>query len=109
MEQIDLTDKNYFRIYLKEVANRPVIVSGKFKRLHDNHLTFTTIRPYIKGIHTKTICNHLNILREECQKYLDVNGMIQNKKFYLVGYFKTYKMTPIVMVWFWLLLLLRLL
>jgi hypothetical protein len=94
MDQNDLFDKNYFRVYLKEIAGEPVIVSGKFKMIHENHLTFTTIRPYIKGCHSKTICNHLNILRDECQKYLDVSRIIKNQKFYLIGYFRAYPSDP---------------
>ena len=51
----DKIKKNYFRLYLNKTKGMPMILTGKYKQ-HDNHMvTFTCIRPYIKGIRTRTI------------------------------------------------------
>ena len=52
--------KNYMRVKLCEPRNEPVILIGTFKKVWPKHVTFTTIRPYIKGIQTITICTKLS-------------------------------------------------
>lgn len=64
--------KNYYRNRLVNYQNQPVVLSGKFKKVHDKHITFTTIRPYIKGIKTFTLCDHINLSRTEVESVIDI-------------------------------------
>lgn len=82
--------KNYMRVKLCEPRNEPVILIGTFKKVWPKHVTFTTIRPYIKGIQTITICNHVNIKRTDLEKYIDLNSLVVNKKYYIIGYCRQY-------------------
>ena len=89
-EIIDKELKNYYRIKLLEYQERPVIVSGKFNKIWDKHITFTTIRPYIPGCHTVTICSHINLFRPDVEKVFDVTTFEKRKKYYIIGYCEPY-------------------
>lgn len=47
-------NKNYLRTELKNNENKLLIISGKFKKVGKYYVTFSCIRPYIKGFRTKT-------------------------------------------------------
>lgn len=81
----NLYEKNYKRVELSKAGNRPMILRGKFKRAWDGYITFTNIRPYVPGIHTKTICNHINILKDDAKKQIDIASMERNRTYYLIG------------------------
>lgn len=82
--------KNYYRIKLKENKNKLIILSGKFKRIGKNYITFSTIRPYIKGFHTKTMCNHLNIDKNDVKKIINLSELKYNRKYYIIGHVEKY-------------------
>ena len=82
--------KNYYRTKLFEYQDRPVIVSGKFSMIWDKHITFTTIRPYIPGCRTVTICNHINLYRPDVEKVFDITTFEKRKKYYIIGYCEPY-------------------
>lgn len=82
--------KNYYRIKLKENMNKLIILNGKFKKIGKYYVTFTTIRPYIRGVHTKTICNHLNININDVKKILNLSDLKYNRKYYMIGYVEKY-------------------
>ena len=82
--------KNYYRIKLKEKRQNLIILSGKFKRIGKYYVTFTTIRPYIKGSHTKTICNHLNLNINDVKEIVDLSELKYNRKYYMIGYAEKY-------------------
>lgn len=83
--------KNYVREELKKCQGRPVILTGKFKKIWEKHVTFTTIRPYIQGCHTLTICDHINILRKDIEQVMNISELKKNKKYYLIGFCEQYK------------------
>lgn len=83
--------KNYVREELEKCQGRPVILTGKYKKSWDKHVTFTTIRPYIQGCRTLTICDHINIYRPDIEKVVDVNSLERNKKYYIIGFCEPYK------------------
>ena len=89
--QYDLIDKNYFRLLLSKAGDKPMILRGKYKRTWDSRVTFTTIRPYIEGIHTKTICDHINILRSEVEKQIDTEKLVKNRTYFIIAYCKEYQ------------------
>lgn len=82
--------KNYMRVKLCEPRHEPVILIGTFKKVWPKHVTFTTIRPYIKGVKTLTICNHINIKRTTLEKYIDLSTLVADKKYYIIGYCRQY-------------------
>ena len=86
----DVNLKNYFREQLKQCSDRPVILTAKFKRIWDKHITFTTVRPYIKGCHTYTICDHINLFRPDVEKVYDISELESNRKYYIIGFCTPY-------------------
>ena len=89
-DEKDLYLKDYLRTKLYECTDRPVIVSGIFTFIHDKHVTFTSIQPYIPGIKCLTICDHINILRRDIEKVIDLNSLEYNARYYIIGYCKSY-------------------
>ena len=88
-------EKNYFRSLLKELIpltnGLPIIISAKYKhRDNSDWATFTTVRPYIPNTKTKTICSHINVRRNQVQKWFSLNEEYHNRKFYIIGYPFTY-------------------
>lgn len=78
--------KNYFRVKLLECTNRPVILTGKYKRAWNKHITFTTIRPFIEGVHGLTVCNHVNLLRKDVEKCIAIENLVEGNRYYIIGY-----------------------
>ena len=83
--------KNYVRGELENCQGKPVILIGTFKKIWDKHVTFTTIRPYIQGIHTLTICDHINIFRRDLERAIDIQSLERNKKYYIIGFCEPYR------------------
>lgn len=86
----DKYQKNYIRVQLEKYPGRPVILLGKFKMIHDKHITFTTIRPYIKGTHTITLCDHVNLFRPDVEPVIDIASLERNRKYYIIAYCTPY-------------------
>ena len=93
----DEYEKNYIREKLFACQDRPVILTGIFKRVWDRHITFTTIKPYIQGCFTVTICDHINLLREDVEKVYDIQEFERNKRYFIIGRCKSYRRTPMRM------------
>lgn len=84
-------EKNYFRNNIKELITntngKPVIITGKYKHSSTNKwATFTTVRSYIPGVKSYILCNHINILKCDVDKYIKLNEEVNNRKFYIIGY-----------------------
>ncbi len=89
-------EKNYFRTELfelaKEAENVFFILTGKYKHTENQKwATFTTIRPYIPGQKTFTVCNHINIKRESVSRYLMLTEKMHNRKFYICAWITEYE------------------
>ncbi len=88
-------EKNYQRLKLEKIAEltnqRPFIVKATFhcKQLnfHSKHVCFTTVRPVLipndKTVKVLTICNHINITKEQFNKYFKF-PRDRDKKYYLI-------------------------
>lgn len=87
----DVYLKNYIRKELEEYQDRPVILIGTFKKIWDKHITFTTIRPYIQGCQSFTICNHINLYRRDVEKVMDIQSLERNNKYFIIGFCEPYK------------------
>ena len=88
-------EKNYFRAGLialvKEAGGQPLIFTGRYKHRDDvQWTTFTSIRPYVPGEKTKTVCNHINIKRDSVSRYLTLTEREHNRKFYICAQVSTY-------------------
>lgn len=88
---IDSLSKNYFREKLREACGRLVLLKAKFKRSHEHYITFTTVRPYVRGIKTTTICNHLNIFHDDINGVVDISTLIPGRSYCIVAYCEEYK------------------
>ena len=82
--------KNHLRGELFDSKDQLVILTGKFKKVWDDHITFTAIRPYIPGVKTYTICNHICIYRKDAERVIEINNLKKNDKYYIIGYCRTY-------------------
>jgi len=89
-DKMDKDDKNYFRKKLCDCQDRPVVLTGIFKKVWDKHITFTTIRPYIQGCQTLTVCNHINLLRTDVEKVYDISKFERNRRYFIIGYCQQY-------------------
>ena len=83
-------DKNYYRnsflSLIDATDGKSIIVSGKFKYKNDPiWCTFTSIRPYVKGVHTRTFCNHINLRKKDIERFFTVTKTYHNRKFYIIG------------------------
>lgn len=91
-----LDGRNYLRNTIKALAkiNKPFIVSGRYTpRNGYDYVTYTNIRPYIpEGASTNQICDHINVMREDVEKYIGVGGVKgRNPLDYLVCRAKEYR------------------
>ena len=82
--------KNYYRIKLSECKHRPVILTGRFKKIWDKHVTFITIRPFIEGVSRLTVCNHINLLRRDVERCINIDELIEGHRYYIIGYCTVY-------------------
>lgn len=88
---VDKELKNYYRIKLLECNERPVILTGKFERIWEKHVTFSEIRPYIEGLSSlTTVCDHINLLLTDVEKYIELDALKKNKRYYIIGYCAEY-------------------
>ena len=81
--------KNYYRSKLLE-CKRPVIVSGKFVKIWNKHVTFITIRPFLAGNHALTICNHINIRKNDLESVINLDSLVKGHRYYLIGHCREY-------------------
>jgi len=88
-------EKNYVRKELialaQEKENKFFIFTGKYKHTDNpKWITFTTIRHYVPGERTKTVCSHINIKRDSVSRYMILTEDKHNRKFYICGRVSTY-------------------
>ena len=88
-------EKNYFREEIKKIIDEtgdlPVILTARFKyRKNQIWATFTTVRPYINKRQTSTFCDHINISLKDILRWRKLRIADHNRKFYIIGYIKTY-------------------
>lgn len=89
-EDMDFQLKNYIREKLRKCGRRPIIVSGVFVKVWDQHVTFIAIQPYIEGVKAFTICDHINIFRRNLESVISLDSLVGGKRYYLIGYCNTY-------------------
>jgi hypothetical protein len=82
--------KNYMRVKLAEPRNEPVILLGTYVKTCNKHITFVKVRPFITGIRTIPICDHVNLHRGTLEKYIDVNSLEQGNIYFIIGHCKLY-------------------
>lgn len=82
--------KNYFRKKLSDCRNRPVILSGVYVKTWPQHVTFTTILPYIESVKAITVCDHINILRSDLERVYPLENLEVGKRYYIIGYCNVY-------------------
>lgn len=86
--------KNYFRDELRclyeDRKNIPILFTGKYKHSDGELSTFTSIREYIPGIKTKTVCNHVNLIRRDIERYVKLTNSEHNRKFYFWAHITKY-------------------
>jgi hypothetical protein len=85
IEKEDLYDKNYIRKKLIECQDRPVILTGRFKKVWNKHVTFTNIRPFLPGNNSLTICNHINLYRPDVEKVYNIKDFEKDKRYFIIG------------------------
>lgn len=90
LENLTTEKKHYIREGLSSCENQLIFVKSTFKEIHDNHITFGNIRPYVDGTATYILCNHVNILKRTVQKYINIHSLEKGKKYYIFGYVKKY-------------------
>ncbi len=91
VEDKDIYLKNYIREKLYQCQDRPVIISGVYKKTWEKHITFTSIKPYIANTRVITICDHINLYRPDVQKVIDLNFLVLGKRYYIIGYCEPYR------------------
>lgn len=89
-DMVDLFLKNYMRTKLLACTERPVILSAIYRKTWDKHITFTSVRPYIQGIKTITICDHINLKRTDVERVIDISDLIYGKRYYIIGFCEKY-------------------
>ena len=88
--------RNYARNTIRALAhvNKPFIIRGNYyasgcKEI--DYITYTDIRPYVpQGASTSQICNHLNVMRQDVEKYIAVRPDIEYQRDYLICRAHTY-------------------
>ena len=68
-----------------------MILIGTFKKTWDKHVTFTTIRPYIQGCQSLTICDHINLFRKDVERAIDIHTLVKDRKYYIIGFCESYR------------------
>ena len=90
-DMVDLFLKNYMRTKLLACTDRPVILSGIYRKTWEKHVTFTSVRPYIQGIKTITICDHINLKRTDVEQVIDTSTLVFGKRYYIIGFCEKYR------------------
>lgn len=83
-------EKNYERDGLKDCLNQLVFVKATFREIHEKHITFGNVRPYVDGTATFSLCDHINILKSTLANVLPIEKLESGKKYYLLGYVRKY-------------------
>lgn len=69
--------RNYARNTILALSrlDRPFIICGKFcAHFSREYVTYTEIRPYVpKGASTNLICDHLNVMEKDVEKYICID------------------------------------
>lgn len=73
--------------FSKAFAADVTTLSKKLKSQIDNNKEYIEEKDVIRTI---TICNHVNIKRTDLEKYIDLNSLVVNKKYYIIGYCRQY-------------------
>lgn len=89
-------EKNYFRDELKRFfldrgLGSTILFTGKYKHTKGNWAVFTTIREYIHGKKTFTLCNHVNLVRTHVERHIALRPEMHSRKFYFWAKFVEYK------------------
>ena len=90
----DKWQKNHFRAKFDESVGSLVILRARFRGLHRLHVTFGNVRPYIKGVNTLTVCNHITVFRPTLEKYINPHDLVDKGSYYIIGYCEPYFKDP---------------
>ena len=78
-------EKNYYRENLRNYKNKIIALIGKFVGTYLDYATFIQIKPYMQGVKTYNICDHINILLTDLKNKTSVNILEENKKYIIIG------------------------
>lgn len=89
-------EKHYFRDELKRFfwergRESTILFTGKYKHTKSDWAVFTTIREYVHGKKTLTLCNHVNLLRIHVKQHIALLPEMHGRKFYFWANFVEYK------------------
>ncbi|WP_027868839.1 hypothetical protein [Eubacterium sp. AB3007] len=90
-DELDEHLKNYIRSKLYSCQDRPVIISGIFRKAWEKHVTFTSVKPFIPNTRVITICDHINLFRKDVERSIDINSLQFGERYYIIGYCRPYK------------------
>lgn len=90
-DEPDFHLKNYIRNKLYSCQDRPVILSAIFRKTWENHVTFTSVKPFIPNTRVITICDHINLFRKDVEKVIGIDSLNPGERYYIIGYCKPYK------------------
>lgn len=88
---ISHSSKNYFRAKLREACGKLVLLRAKFIRAHEHYITFVSIKPYMRGVETTTVCNHLNVFNRDIEGIVDANTLKANQEYCIAAYCAEYQ------------------
>lgn len=94
VEKLDYYRKNYIREKLFKCQDRPVIISAVFKKVWSEHVTFVCVKPFIPHTKVISICNHINLYRNDIEKFFKPEDFIFEKRYYIIGYCRPYRENP---------------
>lgn len=83
-------EKDFERNGLIDCLNQLVFLKATFRELHEKHITFGNVRPYIDGTATYSLCDHINILKSSISSIMPLEKLERGKKYYLLGYVRKY-------------------
>lgn len=85
------SSKNYFRGKLKEACGKMVLLRAKFVKAHEHYLTFVSVKPYMRGVETTTICSHINVFRNDIKGLLEVENLTAKREYCIAAYCTEYQ------------------
>jgi len=89
-DHLTFEEIHYYRKRLQEHNETPVILQAKLVRFWPQHVTFVSVKPYIKGVNTRPICNHINLFRKALKKRVPFNTLKIGQVYMIIGVCKFY-------------------
>lgn len=81
---------NYLREKLLEAQGELVLLEGNFAKVYDRHVTFTSVRPHISRINSVIACDHINLKKDDLQRFVDLPSLKKGHSYFILGYCRPY-------------------